>query len=195
MYPRNKRGFCLHSSSGKLGGLHDDAVGNAQRPLEMGASTENFPALLRPQREAAQTAAWEAQYKIPVFTAPQNQIHGLKALGVRNIFGVTYFPDDMNKVYAKYFTDAGFNVTAMRQLDLKGHAGHEPFGRDVDPVEDVGPAVRVHGSCDLTEYLTHALPNLPPNRRYRKLHRGRTRFRAGVRARPERQRGPRELRR
>ena len=82
-----------------------------------------------PAKEAEQTAAWEAKYGVPVFTAPQNQVNGLRALGARNILGFTYFPDEMNAIYANYFRAVGLNVVAMRTVDLKGL----PF----DKVQDI----------------------------------------------------------
>jgi maleate isomerase len=76
--------------------------------------------ILGPQKEASLTAEWERKYKTPVFTASQNQVHALHAVNAKNIFGATYFPEKLNKMYAKYFTDSGFNVLRMDGLDLKG---------------------------------------------------------------------------
>jgi maleate isomerase len=75
--------------------------------------------ILGPQKEASLTADWEREYKTPVFTASQNQVHALHAVNAKNIFGATYFPENLNKIYAQYFTDSGFNVLRMDGLDLK----------------------------------------------------------------------------
>jgi maleate isomerase len=75
--------------------------------------------ILGPQKEASLTADWEREYKTPVFTASQNQVHALHAVNAKNIFGATYFPENLNKIYARYFTNSGFNVLRMDGLDLK----------------------------------------------------------------------------
>jgi maleate isomerase len=59
---------------------------------------------------------WEKTYGKPVFTAPQNQVNALRALNIDAIFGATYFPAETNKVYTKYFQDAGFKVFGMEGL-------------------------------------------------------------------------------
>jgi maleate isomerase len=84
-------------------------------------SAEGAPTfmILGPQKEASLTAEWERKYKTPVFTASQNQVHALHAVNAKNIFGATYFPENLNKIYAQYFIDSGFNVIRMDGLDLK----------------------------------------------------------------------------
>ncbi len=72
--------------------------------------------ILGREKEAALTKHWEEKYKIPVFTAPQNQVNALHALHAKNIFGATYFPDNLNEIYAAYFRSAGFNVLGMQGL-------------------------------------------------------------------------------
>jgi maleate isomerase len=76
--------------------------------------------ILGPQKEASLTADWERKYKTTVFTAPQNQVHALHAVNAKNIFGATYFPENLNKIYAQYFTDGGFNVLRMDGMNLNG---------------------------------------------------------------------------
>ncbi len=108
-----------------LAGQHCNLISAEGAPVFM---------ILGPQQEAALTTHWQNAYKVPVFTAPQNQVHGLRAVNGKNIFGATYFPHDLNQTYAKYFTDTGFNVVAMKGLDLKGL----PFGKIQDvPSSDV----------------------------------------------------------
>jgi maleate cis-trans isomerase len=67
-------------------------------------------------RERAMVEAWEKAYGIPIFTPPQNQVNALHALGATSFVGATYFPAELNTVYAKYFTDAGFEVLSMEGI-------------------------------------------------------------------------------
>ncbi len=64
-------------------------------------------------RETELVAAWERMYGIPIFTAPQNQVNALHALGAKSFVGATYFPDSLNATYAKYFRDWGFDVLSL----------------------------------------------------------------------------------
>lgn len=61
---------------------------------------------------------WERRYRIPVFTSGMNQIAALKALGVKKMVGVSYFPERLNRVFGQYFYDAGFDVLAMEGVDV-----------------------------------------------------------------------------
>jgi maleate cis-trans isomerase len=75
---------------------------------------------------------WESTYGIPVLTAGTSQVAAMKALGVRSIVGVTYFPEELNKTFAQYFEDAGIKVLAMQGIDVRfqdaGHlSGHEIY--------------------------------------------------------------------
>lgn len=67
-------------------------------------------------RETALVAGWEKQYGIPIFTAPQNQVNALHALGAKSFVGATYFPDQLNAIYAQYFKDAGFDVLSLEGI-------------------------------------------------------------------------------
>jgi maleate isomerase len=73
---------------------------------------------LGPEEEARRVAAWEAKYKIPVFTAAQNQVRALKALGVKNVVGVTYASGNFNAIFSRYLTDCGLNVKAMDGISV-----------------------------------------------------------------------------
>lgn len=55
-----------------------------------------------------------AKYGVPVLTATMTQVEALKALGVRRLVGITYFKDDLNPKFARFFEEAGFEVAAMR---------------------------------------------------------------------------------
>ena len=81
--------------------------------------------------EAELIASWEQKYKTPIFTAGQNHISALRALGVRSIVGATYFPGDINKTFARYFEDAGFEVRAMEGVDVPFDKVQELSGEQV----------------------------------------------------------------
>jgi maleate cis-trans isomerase len=86
------------------------------------------------QAEARLIAAWEQKYQTTVFTVAQNHVAALKALNAKTIVGATYFPGDINDVFAQYFTEAGFTVRAMAGLEV-------PF----DKVQDLaGEQVYAH---------------------------------------------------
>jgi maleate isomerase len=61
---------------------------------------------------------WEERYRVPIVTAPMTQVEALHALGIRRIVGVTYFRGEINETFARYFTDAGFEVLAMAGMDV-----------------------------------------------------------------------------
>ncbi len=68
--------------------------------------------------ERRKIAGWERTYKIPVFTSGTNHVAALTALGVGKFVGVTYFAGDINATFARYFTDAGFDVLAMEAIKV-----------------------------------------------------------------------------
>ena len=76
------------------------------------------------QQERERVEAWQRTYGIPVVTASQTQVEAMRALGMRRIVGVTYFTGELNDVFAKYFTESGFEVLAMEGVKV--------------PFEDVG---------------------------------------------------------
>ena len=63
----------------------------------------------------------EGKYKTPIYTAGRSQSDAFRALGMKSFVGLTYFPESLNKIFANYFTQAGFEVQAMEGLDI-------PFG-------------------------------------------------------------------
>ncbi|MDP2602374.1 MAG: hypothetical protein Q8S00_07245 [Deltaproteobacteria bacterium] len=58
--------------------------------------------------------ALEKKYGVAVLTATRTQVDALKALKVHRIVGVTYFKDDLNSQFAKFFEQGGFEVAAMK---------------------------------------------------------------------------------
>jgi maleate isomerase len=64
------------------------------------------------------TARWEREYGLPVISAGDTQVDAMRALGARSIVGITYFGGEINDVFSRYFTDAGFDVLAMEGMDV-----------------------------------------------------------------------------
>jgi maleate isomerase len=81
--------------------------------------------------EAKIVRDWEKKYKTPIFTAGQNHITALKALKVKSIVGASYFPGEINKTFAQYFKDAGFNVKCMEGIDVPFNKAQELSGEQV----------------------------------------------------------------
>jgi Arylmalonate decarboxylase len=73
--------------------------------------------LLGYQKEQELISSWEKKYGVQMFTSGQNHVHALRTLGIRKFVGASYFPENMNDIFARYFTDAGFQVLAMEGID------------------------------------------------------------------------------
>jgi len=63
--------------------------------------------LLGYQKEQELISSWEKKYGVQMFTSGQNHVHALRTLGMKKFVGASYFPEKMNNVFARYFTDAG----------------------------------------------------------------------------------------
>jgi maleate cis-trans isomerase len=62
-------------------------------------------------------SGWEKKYGVQMFTSGQNHVRALRALGIKKFVGASYFPENMNSIFARYFTEAGFQVLAMEGID------------------------------------------------------------------------------
>lgn len=60
---------------------------------------------------------WEEKYGVPMFTSGQSHVHALRALNVRKFVGASYFPEKMNSIFARYFTEAGFEVLGLEGIN------------------------------------------------------------------------------
>jgi maleate isomerase len=58
------------------------------------------------------------KYKIPVTVATIAQVDAFRALGMKKLVGITYFQDDMNQRFAKFLEDDGFEVKAMKGIEV-----------------------------------------------------------------------------
>lgn len=56
----------------------------------------------------------QRRYEVPVLTATRTQVDALKVLKVHRIVGVTYFKENLNPQFAKFFEEGGFEVAAMK---------------------------------------------------------------------------------
>ena len=63
-------------------------------------------------------AGWEAKYKVPIFTSGMNHAAALHALNVKKFVGASYFPGDINQIFAQYVTNAGFHVLDMVAMEV-----------------------------------------------------------------------------
>lgn len=73
--------------------------------------------LLGYQGEQDLISSWEKKYGVQMFTSGQNHVHALRTLGIKRFVGASYFPEKMNNIFARYFTDARFEVLAMEGID------------------------------------------------------------------------------
>jgi maleate isomerase len=60
---------------------------------------------------------WEKKYKTPIFTAGQNHVAAMRALGIRKFIGASYSALQ-NKIVIDYMTHAGFKVVSMEPMDV-----------------------------------------------------------------------------
>jgi maleate cis-trans isomerase len=58
------------------------------------------------------------KYGIPVLIATIAQVQAFRALGIKKLVGITYFADDMNRRFAKFLQDDGFEVAAMKGVEV-----------------------------------------------------------------------------
>jgi maleate isomerase len=62
-------------------------------------------------------SSWEKKYGVQMFTSGQNHVRALRTLGIKKFIGASYFPEQMNAIFARYFTEAGFQVLAMEGIN------------------------------------------------------------------------------
>ena len=62
--------------------------------------------------------SWEKKYGKPIFTSGMTHVDALKVLGAKRFVGATYFRGEINRTYAKYFSDAGFECLEMAGMDV-----------------------------------------------------------------------------
>ena len=62
-------------------------------------------------------SSWEKKYGVQMFTSGQNHVRTLRTMGINKFVGASYFPEKMNAIFARYFTEAGFQVLGMEGID------------------------------------------------------------------------------
>jgi maleate isomerase len=67
--------------------------------------------------EAELIRSWEKKYKTPIFTAGQNHVSALRALGIKKFIGASYSALQ-NRIVVDYMTQAGFQVVSMEPIDV-----------------------------------------------------------------------------
>jgi maleate isomerase len=73
--------------------------------------------LLGYKREQEIISSWEKKYGVQMFTSGQNHVRALRTMGIKKFVGASYFPEKMNTIFARYFSEAGFQVLAMEGID------------------------------------------------------------------------------
>jgi maleate isomerase len=63
------------------------------------------------------TDEWEKKYKTPIFTAGQNHVCALRAMGIKSFVGASY-SKLQNQIVTNYMTQAGFKVASMEPIDV-----------------------------------------------------------------------------
>jgi maleate cis-trans isomerase len=94
-----------------------------------------------------------------VLVATMAQVDAFRALGMKKLVGITYFQDDMNRRFAKFLEDDGFEVKAMKGIEV-------PFkdAGKLSPEAIYGFAKKVfleHGPADGIYMLGAGWHNLP----------------------------------
>jgi maleate isomerase len=93
----------------ELAGMGVNVINPSGAPPFMVLGYDNEQALIR---------KWEKDYKTRIFTSGTSHIDAFRAFKVKRFLGATYFRGDINRIYAKYFTDAGFDCLAMAGMDV-----------------------------------------------------------------------------
>jgi len=70
------------------------------------------------KREREVLDAWQQRYGVPLITSGTAQTAAMRALGVTKFVGLTYFPPELNDLFASYFGECGFGVLAMEGVDV-----------------------------------------------------------------------------
>jgi len=83
--------------------------------------------LLGPEFDRENARRLEKKYGITVMSTTMVQLEALKLFRVKRLVGLTYFQDDLNPKFAQFFEAAGFEVVAMKGVDvLFGDVGKIP---------------------------------------------------------------------
>src|SRR5262249_26652077 len=81
--------------------------------------------------EAKIVANWEKKYNTPIMSVAQNHVRALHALKAKSFVGATYFHDKLNRIFAKFFEDAGFEVRGMAGIEVPFDKVQELSGEQI----------------------------------------------------------------
>ncbi len=128
-------------------------------------------------KEQALIRDWQKTYGTRIFTSGTSHVDALRALGVRRFIGATYFRGDINRIYSRYFADAGFECLAMAGMDVDFDKAQELSSfevyrfikseflahRGAEAIYMLGPAWRTLDIVDMLEQdlgvpVVHAIP-------------------------------------
>jgi len=117
--------------------------------------------LLGPAREAEMIEEWKRKYNTDMFTSSQNQVNAFRALKAKRILGITSGSGgpEMDKVYAKYFEDNGFDVVAMKGMGVEFKSIPEVPAATIAAF--IKQAFAEHAGADAVYILGSSLEALP----------------------------------
>ena len=145
-----------------------DVINPSGAPPFMVLGYDNEQALIR---------QWQDKYGTRIFTSGTSHIDAMRALKVRRFIGATYFRGDINRIYAKYFNDAGFDCLTMAGMDVDFDKAQELSSfevyrfvkaeflshRGAEAIYMLGPAWRTLDIVEMLEQdlgvpVVHAIP-------------------------------------
>ena len=145
-----------------------DVINPSGAPPFMVLGYDNEQALIR---------QWQNKYGTRIFTSGTSHIDAMRALKVRRFIGATYFRGDINRIYAKYFNDAGFDCLTMAGMDVDFDKAQELSSfevyrfvkaeflahRGAEAIYMLGPAWRTLDIVEMLEQdlgvpVVHAIP-------------------------------------
>jgi len=96
------------AKAAELAGLGVNLIHNRGRAADDGSRFRRRGEIVRDMEE---------RHNIPVSTSGRSQTDAMRALGIKRFVGY-YFKENMNQIFTRYFTEAGFEVTAMEGIDV-----------------------------------------------------------------------------
>jgi len=70
------------------------------------------------EKERELVHKWEQQFGTPLFTSGISQSEAMRALKIQRFVGVSYFAGAVNQIFAKYFSDCGFDALGMSGMEV-----------------------------------------------------------------------------
>jgi len=70
------------------------------------------------EKERELLRRWQQTYKIPMFTTGSIDSEALRALQVKRFVGISYFTDDVNRLFVQYYRAAGFECIDIASIGV-----------------------------------------------------------------------------